>query len=166
VKGTDVIEPGTVEFSREDPSGELATHLLRHYFDELVSRLPEDFDVDLMLAAPAEELEAPNGAFLVARMGGRPVGCGAVRKLDGTTGEVKRMWIDPSVRGLGIGRGLLIALEEVASDLGCRRVRLDTSSYLTEALHLYQTCGYQEIDAYNDNPYAAYWFEKWFVANG
>jgi GNAT superfamily N-acetyltransferase len=161
-----VTQPGTVEFDREDPNSELATQLLRHYFDELVLRLPEDFDLDRMLAAPPEELEPPHGAFLVARVDGRPVGCGAVRKLDEATGEVKRMWIDPNVRGHGVGRGLLVALEEVASDLGCQRVRLDTSSYLTEALALYQSCGYQEIAAYNDNPYAAYWFEKWFATSG
>ena len=158
-----MVQPGAVEFVREDPNSELATQLLRHYFDELESRMPDDFDVDQMLAAPPDELEPPYGAFLVARMDGRPVGCGAVRKLDEQTGEVKRMWIDPSARGRGVGRRLLFALESVASDLGCRRVRLDTSSYLTEALALYLSCGYQEIAAYNDNPYAAYWFEKWFA---
>jgi GNAT superfamily N-acetyltransferase len=162
LKGTDVIEPGSIEYVLEAPTSELATKLLRHYFDELVLRLPEDFDVDQMLAAPAEELKAPHGAFFVAWMGGRPVGCGAVRKLDEETGEVKRMWIDPSARGRGVGKGLLLALENEARNLGCRCVRLDTSSYLTEAEALYRSSGYEEIAAYNDNPYAAFWFEKWF----
>ena len=61
---------------------------------------------------------------------------------------------------LGIGRGLVGALESAAAGLGCRTVRLDTAAYLTEALALYQSLGYREIPAYNDNPYAAHWLEK------
>jgi hypothetical protein len=55
---------------------------------------------------------------------------------------------------------LLTALEAAAAELGCRTVRLDTAAYLTEALPLYQSAGYVEIAAYNDNPYAAHWLEK------
>jgi GNAT superfamily N-acetyltransferase len=158
-----VIKPGVTEYLLEDPTSELAKELLHRYFDELEVRLPEDFDVNQMLAAPAEELEAPHGAFLVAWLDSRPVGCGAVRRLDEEAGEVKRMWIDPTARGRGVGKGLLVALENEARILGCRCVRLDTSSYLTEAVALYRSCGYEEIAAYNDNPYAAFWFEKWFA---
>jgi GNAT superfamily N-acetyltransferase len=106
------------------------------------------------------ELVPPRGAFLVARLDGRAVGCGAVRKLDENTAEVKRMWIEPDVRGRGVGRRLLAALEEVAIELDCRVLRLDTSAHLTEALALYRSSGYHEIPAYNDNLYAEHWFEK------
>ena len=70
------------------------------------------------------------------------------------------MWVDPAARGLGVGRQLLTALEGAAVELGCEAVYLDTSAHLTEAIALYRSFGYEEIPAYNDNEYAALWFEK------
>lgn len=61
---------------------------------------------------------------------------------------------------LPLGRELLGRLEGVALDLGCSRVRLDSSDHLGEAIALYRSTGYREINAYNDNPYAVLWFEK------
>ena len=81
----------------------------------------------------------------MARVDDRPVACGAVRKLDETTGEIKRMWVDPAARGLGVGRQLLTALEGAAVELGCEAVYLDTSAHLTEAIALYRSFGYEEI---------------------
>jgi GNAT superfamily N-acetyltransferase len=107
-----------------------------------------------------EEPVPPHGAFLVAHLGGNPVGCGAVRRLDEATAEIRRMWIDPAVRGGGIGRSLLAALEQAARDTGCSVVRLDTRADLPEALALYRSSGYRDIPAYNDNPYATHWLEK------
>jgi GNAT superfamily N-acetyltransferase len=146
----------------EPSDSELAGVLLDRYYDELAARFPEGPDVfDLArIAARAEEFGPPHGVFLVARRDGQAVGCGAVRMLDPDHAEIKRMWVDPAVRGLGIGRGLLSALETAAGQLGCHTVRLDTAAFLTEALPLYQSAGYAEIPAYNDNPYAAHWLEK------
>ena len=146
----------------EPSDSAVAGVLLERYYDELAARFPDGpgvFDL-ARIAARAEEFSPPHGVFLVARRDGRAVGCGAVRTLDADHAEIKRMWIDPAVRGLGIGRGLLSALETAAGQLGCHAVRLDTAAYLTEALPLYQSAGYVEIPAYNDNPYAAHWFEK------
>jgi ribosomal protein S18 acetylase RimI-like enzyme len=70
------------------------------------------------------------------------------------------MWIAPSARGLGIGRRLLQELEQLARRNGCRIIRLDTNESLREALQLYRSSGYREIERYNDNPYAHHWFEK------
>ncbi len=144
----------------EPPDSDLATGLLDRYFSELDDRFPEGFDPSRTVAAPSAELVPPHGVFLVARLDGRPVGCGAVRRLDERTAEIKRMWIDPSVRGRGVGRGLLAALEDAARTLGCTVVRLDTSAHLTEAIALYKSAGYVPIPAYNDNSYAAHWLEK------
>jgi ribosomal protein S18 acetylase RimI-like enzyme len=105
-------------------------------------------------------LLAPHGRFLLARQDARAVGCGGVRRLSHDTAEIKRMWVDPAARGLGVGRSLLAALERGAVELGCRAVRLDTAASLTEALALYRSAGYAEIPSYNDNPYAAHWLEK------
>jgi GNAT superfamily N-acetyltransferase len=144
----------------EAPDSELVGDLLERYFAELDARFPGGFDPERTVAAPAAELTPPHGRLLVARLHQRPVGCGAVRRLDAETAEIKRMWIDPAARGLGVGRRLLAALERAAAELGCRVVRLDTAAALTEALALYSSAGYREIDAYNENPYAAHWLEK------
>jgi len=142
------------------PESEVAVQLLTRYYEELDVRFPGGFDPERTAAAPGAELCPPSGWFFIARLDGRAIGCGAVRKLDETTAEIKRMWVDPAVRGRGVGRRLLAALESAAARLGCRLVRLDTSSHLPEALGLYRSAGYSEIPPYNDNCYAHHWFEK------
>lgn len=151
--------PG-LDISPEPPGSELAASLLSAYFDELRRRFPGGFDPDLALAAHDEELVEPNGILLVARVETRAVGCGALRRLEGMTAEVKHMWVHPAARGRGVGRALLGALEDAARMLGCTSARLDTSSHLREALCLYRSSGYLETAPYNDNFYAHHWFEK------
>jgi GNAT superfamily N-acetyltransferase len=148
--------------TQEPPDSTLAQGLLGRYYGELATRFPGGpggFDLGL-ITVPTTEFTPPRGVFLLARLDGHAVGCGAVRSLDADHAEIKRMWVDPSARGLGIGRSLLAALESAAAELGCHAVRLDTAAYLTEALPLYQSAGYAEIPAYNDNPYSAHWLEK------
>jgi ribosomal protein S18 acetylase RimI-like enzyme len=70
------------------------------------------------------------------------------------------MWVAPDVRGLGVGRRLLRELEQHAIDHGSRAIRLDTNKTLAEAIALYQSEGYREVAAFNDEPYADHWFEK------
>jgi ribosomal protein S18 acetylase RimI-like enzyme len=144
----------------EPATTELAASLLKNYFSELASRFPGGLRDDPSHAASPDELSSPSGAFLVAYVGDRPVGCGGLRRIDTTTAEIKHMWIDPSMRGRGLGRDLLSALEHSAERLGYEVVRLDTSQHLNEALRLYRSSGYTEIAPYNENPYAAHWFEK------
>ena len=144
----------------EHPESAIAVALLDRYYGELELRFPDGFDLGRTTAAPPAELIAPRGQFLVARRGARAVGCGGVRRLGPGTAEIKRMWVDPEARGLGVGRSLLLALERGAVELGCHAVRLDTAASLTEALALYKSAGYAEIPAYNDNSYAAHWLEK------
>jgi GNAT superfamily N-acetyltransferase len=146
----------------EPPESTLAGELLARYYGELAARFPDGpggFDL-ARIAVPTTEFTPPNGVFLLARLDGQAVGCGALRTLEADNAEIKRMWVDPAVRGRGIGRSLLAALENAAAELGCRAVRLDTAAYLTEALPLYKSAGYAEIPAYNDNPYSAHWLEK------
>lgn len=147
----------------ELPDSSLATRLLLRYYQELDCRFPDGFDLDLTVAVAATELVAPQGTFLVAYLDGRAVGCGAARMLDARTAEIKRMWIDPTVRGRGVGSRLLAALEARVRELGCQSVRLDTSAHLTEALALYRSHDYSNIPAYNNNPYAAHWLEKQLI---
>lgn len=127
---------------------------LNAYFAELGRRFPNGFDPDESVSAAPDELSV----FLVVRAGGRPRGCGALKRLKPGVAEIKRMWVHPEIRRRGVGRRLLAALEGYAR--GCHTLRLDTSEHLPEAIALYRHAGYHEIPAFNDNPYAAHWFEK------
>lgn len=98
--------------------------------------------------------------MLLARRGDEVVGCGGVQLVDPATAEIKRMWVSPTARGVGLGRRLLTALEAAAADLGATRVILDTNGVLAEAIRMYTTAGYDRIERYNDNPYAQLWFAK------
>ena len=149
-----------IAIDEEDAESVLAHALLQRYYAELDERFPGGFDVTRTVAAPSDELRAPRGAFLVARLDGVPVACGAVRKLGPDAAEIKRMWVAPAARRRGVARALLGALEDAARTLGSAVVRLDTAATLGEALGLYRSAGYIEIPAYNDNRYAAHWFEK------
>jgi len=103
---------------------------------------------------------------LVAYDAGAAVACGSLRRLDADTLEVKRMFVVPEARGQGHGRTLLRALEKKARSRSCRRIVLDTAATLTEAAALYVAEGYVEIPRYNDNRYAARWFEKTLKTTG
>ena len=91
---------------------------------------------------------------------GRPVGCGVVRDLAPGVGEIKRMWLHPDARGLGLGTRLLAALESAARYAGHHAVRLDTNESLREAIALYESAGYRRIARYNDNPDATRFYAK------
>jgi ribosomal protein S18 acetylase RimI-like enzyme len=97
---------------------------------------------------------------LVVSLRGDPIGCRALKFHANKPADLKRMWVAESARGLGIGRRLLSALEDVAAGHGARIVRLETNRSLSEAIGLYRSSGYLEIDPFNEEPYAHHWFEK------
>lgn len=138
-----------------------AQNVLAEYVAELKQRFPGGLFETARAAPPAKDaFIPPNGVFLLVRAGGRALGCGAVRRGESGIAEIRRMWISPVLRGRGVGKALLAALEGHARELGCTEVRLDTASELTEARALYAKAGYREVPAYNDNSYAAHWFAK------
>lgn len=147
-------------FEEVDPAGPEARWCLERYFEELGSRFEAGFDPERSILVDHSELVPPRGVFLVMRIGMRAVGCGAVKKTSPEVGYVKRMWVDGSLRGQGLGRRLLHALEDAAVELGCSRVQLETNQALTEAIRLYRTAGYEEVAPFNEEPYAHHWFEK------
>ena len=107
---------------------------------EMVERYGAD------LKPGAKPTAADVAVFLVACDGDRTaVGCGALRRLDGETVEVKRMYVRPAARGLGAGRALLAALEAEARALGATCARLETGPGQPEALGLYESAGYRPI---------------------
>ncbi len=143
-----------------DPAGPEAAACIQAYFGELQARLDDGFDPALSVPADPHELVPPSGWFFLARLDGAALGCGALKKLDDEHGEIKRMWVAPAARGLGIARRLLDALEAQARAAGLDTLRLDTNRHLVEARALYLRSGYVEIAPYNANPYAHHWFEK------
>lgn len=140
---------------------------LRRYAEELAARAPvppasswvEDF-----LAADPWALAPPRGVFVVAAAKGTVVGCAGLR-LTGDdvppgAGEIKRMWVDPTVRGQRLGTRLLDHLSDLAREAGLRRLVLDTRGDLAEARALYAREGFAEIEPYNTNPDADHWYAR------
>jgi ribosomal protein S18 acetylase RimI-like enzyme len=130
------------------------------YYAELDRRFEAGFDVALTRGTDAADLTLPRGEALIAYAGDEPVGCGAIRLHDDGVAEIKRLWVAPQVRGVGLGGRLLEELESRARSHGARIVRLDTNRALTEAIAMYRRAGYREVAPFNDERYAHHWFEK------
>jgi GNAT superfamily N-acetyltransferase/DNA-binding MarR family transcriptional regulator len=154
------LRASAVEIKAEAADRAEARWCLEQYFGELAARFREGFDPAKSISASAEELTPPAGAFVIARLFGRPIGCAALKVTGRRIGEVKRMWVKPEARGLGVGRRLLASIEGLARKSGLRKLRLETNRTLTEAQALYRDCGYREIAPFNGEPYAHHWFEK------
>jgi DNA-binding MarR family transcriptional regulator/GNAT superfamily N-acetyltransferase len=149
-----------ITISIEDPRSADARWCINQYFAELAQRFDSGFDPGLSIPADDDELTPPRGLLLVARLRERPVGCGALKHRPNAPTELKRMWVDPEARGLGLGRRLLRELEQHAAAAGVSTVRLETNRALVQAIQLYRSAGYDEVAAFNDEPYAHHWFEK------
>ena len=112
----------------------------------------------------ADTRDIPNvyqkqGDFWLLRDGGRMIGSIALRALDHSTGEVKRFYLLPEYRRKGCGKRLLEKAIQTAPQFGFKKLRLDTTSRSTTAIHLFQKYGFKEIPRYNDNPRAEFFFE-------
>ena len=139
----------------EDPASPDARWCLTHYFADLAERFEERFDPGSTLPADAADLVPPNGVFLIARVNGQPVACGAVKH-----GELMRMWVDRRTAGSGSARACSMpsSSKRWRSASGpCASTRTDRSPRPRRS---YRSRGYQEIPRYNDDPYANHWFEK------
>jgi DNA-binding MarR family transcriptional regulator/GNAT superfamily N-acetyltransferase len=155
-----LLTASLVRIAVRDPRHPHARLCVLSYFDELARRFDGGFDPGRSIPAGDAELTPPAGVLLVASLRDEPVGCGALKLHGDAPAEIKRMWVSPSVRGLGVGRRLLADLEARAAGLGVRTLRLETNRTLEEAIALYRSAGYREVAAFNDEPYADHWFEK------
>jgi DNA-binding MarR family transcriptional regulator len=155
-----LLTAAMVKIEPLDPEHPHARHCLREYAAELDRRFPQGFDPALSISAIAPELRPPAGLLLVASLQSEPVGCGALKVHEDAPTELKRMWVAEPARGLGLGRRLLAELEAHAADRPSRIVRLETNETLGEAIALYRSAGYSEVEPFNDEPYAHHWFEK------
>ena len=155
-----LVSAGGVEV-REEPAGSAdARWCVSEYIRELARRFDAGFDPAQGNAVSEVEMSPPAGWFFLARLEGRPAGCGALLRIDATTGEIKRMWTAPFARGLGVARRLIAAIEQTARETGLTTLRLDTNRALTEAQALYRKLGFEETERYSPNPYAHHWFRK------
>lgn len=155
-----LLTAGTVALDVVDPDHPDARNCLLAYFAELQERFDTGFDPARSLLPDAGELRPPHGLFLVARLHGEPIGCAGVKLPAGAPAEIKRMWVAPRARRLGLARRFLTELEAQAARHGYDTLRLDTNKTLDGAITLYHSFGFQEVPAFNDEPYAHHWFEK------
>ncbi|KAA2215068.1 bifunctional helix-turn-helix transcriptional regulator/GNAT family N-acetyltransferase [Teichococcus oryzae] len=143
-----------------DPRGPEARHCLSEYYAELARRFERGFDVSLSRDPEASDMIRPRGVFLVGLSDGMPLGCVGLKGSGGEVAEIKRLWVSPAARGLGLARQLMEAAEQAARALSIQVLRLDTNSALPEALQLYRRSGWTEIERFNDDPYPDLFFEK------
>ena len=155
-----MLRASMTRFDVEDPRTATSRWCLSQYFAELNERFDVGFDPAKSLYSDTRVFSPPSGAFVVARVQGRPVGCGAVKFKGKEPAEFKRMWIAKDARGLGLGRRLLTELEKLARASGAKAVRLETNRALKEAIAMYREAEYTEIPPFNEEPYAHHWFEK------
>jgi GNAT superfamily N-acetyltransferase len=156
-----LILASQVQIEIIDPRDVDARYCLRSYFEDLGQRFDTGFDPAQSISASDEEMTLPNGLLLVAKLLGAAVGCGALKlHIETQIAEVKRMWVAPDVRGLGLGRRLLDRLSAEAASRGMLILRLETNRALVEAKRLYQRAGFVETEPFNNEPYAHHWFQK------
>jgi DNA-binding MarR family transcriptional regulator len=155
-----VLGRDQIEITIEDPNDPRIQSCVQAYYDEISEIFGTRFDPVLGGDPEAEAMTPPRGVFLLAMSDGLPIGCCALKGQGGTLGEVKRMWVSPAARGLGLSKRLMQEIEAQARNLGISTLQLDTNGKLTAARRLYESSGWREIDRYNDNPYAEHFYEK------
>ncbi|NTS33289.1 MarR family transcriptional regulator [Phyllobacterium sp. BT25] len=149
-----------IAVEEKDPRNADAIYCLGEYYAELGRRFEKGFDVSLSRDPDAGDMIRPRGVFLVATSDSLPIGCVGLKGSGGDVAEIKRLWVAPSARGLGLAKRLMAAAENCACELSIEVLRLDTNSALTEAQQLYRRTGWTEISRFNDDPYPDTFFEK------
>ena len=122
-----------------DYASEIAIDLCFQNFDKELDNLAEMYSL-------------PGGCLLLATRGSTTVGCVAVRRFEGDVCEMKRLYVEPSARGLHVGRDLAETVVAKARGIGYRRMVLDTLASMTPARQLYRSLGFRETEPYYDNP--------------
>ena len=143
-----------------DPRSNQARYCLLQYYEELDRRFETGFDVSLSRDPDARDMVRPRGSFIAALLDETAVGAVGLKGSGDGSAEIKRLWVAPCARGLGLGRRLMDAAENIARQLSIEYLRLDTNSVLQEALNLYRASGWTQIERFNDDPYPDIFFEK------
>jgi DNA-binding MarR family transcriptional regulator len=143
-----------------DPEAPDARACLAAYAALLAEKIPGITATHVPVPDPdARHYRPTQGAFLLARSDGLPLSCVSLKRIDTATGEVKRLWVAPAARGLGLARRMMAAIEDEGRTLGLARLRLDTNENLPEAIALYRKTGWAEVAPFTPFP-ATHWFAK------
>ena len=149
-----------IRFDIVPPADPRAQICLAAFYAELSQRFERGFDVSLSCDPEHVDMTPPRGAFLLMMLDGMALGCAGLKGTDKGYAEIKRMWITPSARGMGLTHRLMAAIEDQARALGITTLRLDTNSVLHEACAYYRKHGWTEIERFNPDPYPDLFFEK------
>ena len=140
-----MLDAPTLEIRTESPLSPDARALI----SESQTALEAVYPPEEIFTMNPEELAAPNAQFLVARVDGQPVGCIALVDML-RYGELKRLFVAASARGMGLGRRLVDEAEAAARDVGLSLLRLETGPELVPAVRLYRSLGYAERGPFGD----------------
>lgn len=138
-----------ITYRRESPGSEIARTLIA----ELDADLLQHYALERIFGLkPADFVDDGGFVFLVARSAhdGEAVGCVGLRLLGDARAEIKRMFVRPTARGFGIGRGLLRAIEQEAADLGVTMMLLETAPPQETAIRLYESAGYARVPCWGE----------------
>src|SRR3546814_2318449 len=111
-----LLRASEVELGVADPASPEARACIDAYVQELQDRFEDGFDPARSVSAEPGELVPPTGVFVLARLDGRAIGCGCLKVTGTGEGEIKRMWVAPDARGLGMAQRMLEALEAPRSE--------------------------------------------------
>jgi len=134
----------TLDLREEPYDGPVAQALIAAVQQEYVARYggPDESPVQ------PDEFAPPDGRFVVGYIGAEPIATGGIRRNGDDAVEIKRMYVAPPWRGRGLSRQVLSRLEELAVELGARRIVLETGMRQPEAMQLYETSGYERIQGF------------------
>lgn len=128
---------------------------VRQFFRNYAAWLGVDLcfqNFDQEMASLPGKYSAPDGRLFYAEVDGKSAGCAGVRAFSEGVCEMKRLYVDPSMRGLGVGRALALAVIRAAKELGYKRIMLDTLPAMRVAVKLYRELGFREVPAYYLTP--------------
>lgn len=130
--------------SPADPEAAALILELNEWLNELYHPDDNHFSME------ADEVSGNRGTFVLARLEGRPAGCGGVRLLDDGRAEIKRMYVRPEARGRGIGRRILLHLEQEARTRGAQQLLLEMGGEQPEARSLYSSFGLEPVPCWGE----------------
>ena len=142
------IEINNLIIKKEDILSETANEIISALNRELKERYPEDGATHFGLEA--NEVKEGSGAFFIAWNDSEPIGCWAIRLIDSGTAEIKRMYVAPQARGLGIGYKILMTLESEAIHIDADKLVLETGERQPESLALYKKAGFVRVPAFGE----------------
>ena len=157
---TTVLSRDQIMYEEVDYTSDAATYCLDKFAAELAARVNAGFNLENSGDPDLHQMRHPNGTFVVAKLGEKPIGCVGIKGNGEAIAEIKRMWIAPAARGLGLARKLMTFAEDAARTLSITTLRLDTNHRLVEAVSFYQSTGWTEIEPFNDDPFPDLFFEK------